>query len=79
MTAEMIKSFMQKDAVAIRNVYGERLSVAECEYVNNPVNRVDYVYIRMFDYDGFLDFTGKERYERKIKKDKSPMRAPARE
>lgn len=74
LTKKMIEAVKIEDADAIRKAYGENVNVINCQIFNNEVNRADYIYLEMFDYTKHLELTGKKRYERKIKKDKTAAR-----
>jgi len=76
---KMVEAVRIEDHSVIQKQYGENAHVISCEVTNNQVNRADYIYLEMFDYERFIKITGQQRYERKIKKDKTPSRTPARE
>lgn len=78
LTKKLVEAVKTEDAIVIRKLYGENVNIINCQLFNNDVNRADYIYIEMFDYVSFCKDTGKRRYERKIKKDKSAARTGAR-
>ncbi len=79
LTKKMVNAVRIEDHQEIRKHYGENVNIISCDVFNNEVNRADYIYLELFDYQRFIEITGQKRYERKIKKDKSPTRTPARE
>lgn len=79
LTKRVVDAVKIEDKSVIRRAYGENVNIINCQIYNNDVNRADYIYLEMFDYIKHCKETGKKRYERKIKKDKSAVRTCARQ
>lgn len=77
LSPKKIELFRIEDLKTIQLSYGHDVHIVDCSVYNNDVNRADYIYIQLFDLEKHIRLTGKKRYERKIKKDKSAARTGA--
>lgn len=74
---KLVDSLRIEDMDVIHRKYGENMQLIKCVIENNEINRADYINIQLFDLEKHIRLTGKKRYERKIRNDKSAVRTGA--